>query len=76
MIIGAEEQKIGALEEGDLRPENVKQIATDLGVTEDDVLLRVGRGLRQPQAALSDAEADWVLRRLAELLGWPWGGAP
>ncbi|MEL6620581.1 MAG: RNA polymerase sigma factor RpoH, partial [Pseudomonadota bacterium] len=30
--------KIGALEEGDLRPENVKQIATDLGVTEDEVI--------------------------------------
>ena len=30
--------KIGALEEGDLRPEDVKQIATDLGVTEDEVI--------------------------------------
>src|SRR6056297_460245 len=30
--------KIGALEEGDLRPENVKQIATDLGVTEAEVV--------------------------------------
>ena len=30
--------RIGALEEGDLRPENVKQIATDLGVTEDEVI--------------------------------------
>lgn len=30
--------KIGALEEGDLRPENVKQIANDLGVTEDEVI--------------------------------------
>ena len=30
--------KIGALEEGDLRPENVRQIATDLGVTEDEVI--------------------------------------
>ncbi|MFY9212963.1 MAG: RNA polymerase sigma factor RpoH [Aestuariivita sp.] len=30
--------KIGALEEGDLRPENVKRIATDLGVTEDEVI--------------------------------------
>ncbi|WP_147106488.1 RNA polymerase sigma factor RpoH [Tateyamaria sp. syn59] len=30
--------KIGALEEGDLRPENVKQIATDLGVTEAEVI--------------------------------------
>ena len=30
--------KIGALEEGDLRPENVRQIATDLGVTEEEVI--------------------------------------
>lgn len=30
--------KIGALEEGDLRPENVTQIATDLGVTEEEVI--------------------------------------
>jgi RNA polymerase sigma-32 factor len=30
--------RIGALEEGDLRPENVKQIANDLGVTEDEVI--------------------------------------
>ncbi len=30
--------RIGALEEGDLRPENVKRIATDLGVTEDEVI--------------------------------------
>ena len=30
--------KIGALEEGDLRPENVKRIATDLGVTETEVI--------------------------------------
>ncbi|MGB7243621.1 MAG: RNA polymerase sigma factor RpoH [Sulfitobacter sp.] len=30
--------KIGALEEGDLRPENVSRIATDLGVTEAEVI--------------------------------------
>ncbi len=30
--------KIGALEEGDLRPENVAQIARDLNVTEQDVV--------------------------------------
>lgn len=30
--------KIGALEEGDLRPENVKEIAIQLGVTEDEVV--------------------------------------
>jgi RNA polymerase sigma-32 factor len=30
--------RIGALEEGDMRPENVERIATDLGVTEDEVI--------------------------------------
>ena len=30
--------RIGALEEGDMRPENVAQIAHDLGVTEDEVI--------------------------------------
>ena len=30
--------RIGALEEGDMRPENVKRIATDLGVTEAEVI--------------------------------------
>jgi RNA polymerase sigma-32 factor len=30
--------RIGALEDGDLRPEHVEKIATDLGVTEDDVI--------------------------------------
>ncbi|WP_210527909.1 RNA polymerase sigma factor RpoH [Rubellimicrobium arenae] len=30
--------RIGALEEGDLRPENVKKIAEDLGVSEEEVI--------------------------------------
>jgi RNA polymerase sigma-32 factor len=30
--------RIGALEEGDMRPENVQRIATDLGVTENEVV--------------------------------------
>ncbi len=30
--------RIGALEEGDLHPDNVKRIATDLGVTEEEVV--------------------------------------
>ena len=29
---------IGALEEGDMRPENVQRIATDLSVTEAEVI--------------------------------------
>jgi hypothetical protein len=44
-----------------------------LGVAESDVLARIGQGLQGGQAGpagVSEAEAQWVLRRLAELLGW------
>ena len=42
-----------------------------LGVTEGDVLQRVHRGLLGGDAAVSVPEAEWVIRRLAELLNWP-----
>jgi hypothetical protein len=40
-----------------------------LGVTTADVLDRIAAGLPQTGLALSDAEAGWVITRLAELLG-------
>jgi hypothetical protein len=43
----------------------------DLGITEQDVLERIRRGLVGGNAGLSAVEAVWVTRRLAELLGWP-----
>ena len=43
----------------------------ELGITEEDVLERLGRGLVGPEAGVSESEAIWVIRRLAELLGWP-----
>lgn len=43
----------------------------ELGVTEQDVLERMLRGLRIDGAAFSADEAIWVVRRLAELLDWP-----
>jgi len=43
----------------------------ELGVTEDDVLERFERGLRADGGVVDGAEARWVVRRLAELLGWP-----
>lgn len=43
----------------------------ELGVTEEDVLDRVHRGLRAEGAMVDADEAGWVLCRLAELLGWP-----
>ncbi len=45
-----------------------------LGITEADVLERVGNGLQGGQAGVDDNEAQWVLQRLAELLGWSVGG--
>lgn len=56
--------------------ETAGRMHSDLGITEADVLLRCLQGLRasQPEApdqAESDAEAVWVARRLAELMGWP-----
>jgi len=44
----------------------------DLGITEADVLERTAQGLSSSEV-FSPAEAQWVLRRLAELLGWDIG---
>jgi RNA polymerase sigma-32 factor len=61
--------KIGAIEEGDLRPENLERIATDLGVTKDDVVSmnrRLGGGgdasLNAPLSADEGASEwqDWL----------------
>ena len=41
----------------------------ELGITEADVLERMAQGLSASEV-FSGAEAQWVLRRLAELLGW------
>jgi RNA polymerase sigma-32 factor len=57
--------KIGALEEGDLRPENVAQIAHDLNVTEDEVISmnrRLSGGDASLNATISadgDGAAEW-----------------
>jgi hypothetical protein len=42
----------------------------ELGVAEHDVLERIHRGMLAGDAAVTPAEAQWVMRRLAELLGW------
>ncbi len=57
--------KIGALEEGDLRPEHVQKIAHDLGVTEDEVISmnrRLSGGdasLNAPLKTDGDGSAEW-----------------
>ena len=43
------------------------------GVDEAQVLQRVHRGLLAPPTTLAAFEAEWVVRRTAELLGWPVG---
>lgn len=43
----------------------------ELGVAEADILQRMHAGLRGPDAPVDEAEAAWVVRRLAELLDWP-----
>ena len=45
----------------------------ELGVTEHDVLERMHRGLLADDALVTPDEAQWVIRRLAELLGWDQG---
>ncbi|SNT74504.1 RNA polymerase sigma factor RpoH [Paracoccus seriniphilus] len=53
--------KIGALEDGDLRPENVKQIATDLNVTEREVIemnRRMSGGDASLNATVGSADGD------------------
>ena len=57
--------RIGALDEGDLHPENVKKIATDLGVSEDEVV-SMNRRLSGGDASLNavvssdgDGSMEW-----------------
>ena len=42
----------------------------ELGITEADVLERIHRGLLTQDVGLTEAEAGWVVQRLAEILGW------
>jgi RNA polymerase sigma-32 factor len=55
--------KIDAIEEGDLHPEHVAEIATKLGVREDEVV-DMNRRLSGPDSSLntplrSDSESEW-----------------
>jgi hypothetical protein len=42
----------------------------ELGITEADVLERIHQGIANAGIGLSVAEAQWVISRLAEILGW------
>jgi hypothetical protein len=51
--------------------ETAKAMEFRLGIGEREVLERVERGLVTEEAGVEAGEGRWVLRRLAELLGWP-----
>lgn len=55
-----------------LLTEQAAQLQFKLGVHESDVLERIHVGLSSGETGLSAAEAGWVVKRLAELLDWPW----
>lgn len=38
---------------------------------ESEILRRIHAGLATPEAGVGAAEANWIVQRLAELLGWP-----
>jgi len=56
-----------------LLAQRATELRADLGITPEDVLERMGRGLADGPAGLDAAEARWVATRLAELLGWQAG---
>lgn len=47
-----------------------KDMEFSLGLAESDVLSRVRQGLHGEAAVVTPPEAQWVVCRLAELLGW------
>lgn len=51
--------------------EQAKTLHFQQGIAEDEVLARCRRGLADAASGIGAAEAGWVVRRLAELLGWP-----
>lgn len=53
-----------------LLTQTAPEIQFSLGVAESDVLLRCHRGLLGDDAVVAPPEAEWVVRRLAELLNW------
>ena len=54
--------------------EHCRGIHVEIGVDEQEVLQRCERGLLSSDGVVSALEAQWVVTRLAELLGWPHPG--
>lgn len=51
--------------------EHCRGIHVEIGVDEQEVLQRCLAGLQSADSGVSAIEADWIVTRLAELLGWP-----
>lgn len=56
--------------------EHARAMLVGAHLAEDEVLRRCLAGLRAPDAGVGDAEAIWVVRRLAELLDWEQPAGP
>ncbi|QSI34115.1 hypothetical protein GNX71_32930 [Variovorax sp. RKNM96] len=41
---------------------------------ESEILRRIHAGLATPESGVTPGEAEWIVQRLAELLGWPGPG--
>jgi hypothetical protein len=50
--------------------DHAKALHFDNGISEDEVIARCRAGLSVPESGLSAPEGEWVVTRLAELLGW------
>jgi len=50
--------------------ETANDMMFSLGITERDVIERCRLGLAGEQAVVTTLEADWVIRRLIELMDW------
>ena len=50
--------------------EHARTLAFKENYSESEVLARCHQGLRDDGADFNEKEAEWVIRRLAELLGW------
>ncbi len=56
--------------------EHCRNIHVEIGVDEQELLARCLQGLLSPDGVVGEAEAHWVVTRLAELLGWPHPALP
>ena len=51
--------------------EHAQTMAFKEGFSEEEVLAKCHQGLMADASNFTEKESDWVIHRLAELLGWP-----